>query len=150
VFVPIEGFDTNSARVQIRVETAGDQQCKMRRFAGACRFVFNRALELQQKRLAVGEKHLNYEELCKVLLEWKVDPETEWLRETHSQVLQQSLKDLDRAYKNFQKACGVSAIQEEGDQRQLPVSNWTRSMIGSSCRSWVGCGSGTAAKCSEQ
>jgi putative transposase len=50
-----------------------------------------------------GEKHLSYAHLCKVLLEWKADPKTDWLRETHSQILQQSLKDLDRAYKNFFK-----------------------------------------------
>ena len=81
----------------------GEQHRKMRRFAGDCRFVFNHALELQQKRFATGGEHLSYAHLCKVLIEWKADPGTAWLRETHSQILQQSLKDLDRAYKNFFK-----------------------------------------------
>ena len=79
----------------------GDQQRSMRRFAGACRFVYNKALELQRKRLAAGENPLSYAGMCAVLLEWKAQPATAWLPETHSQVLQQSLKNLDCAYANF-------------------------------------------------
>ncbi|PLY15654.1 MAG: transposase, partial [Sedimenticola sp.] len=32
---------------------------------------------------------------------WKQDPATEWLKASPSQCLQQTLKDLERAYKNF-------------------------------------------------
>ena len=35
----------------------GEQERDMRRFAGACRFVFNKALDLQQKRYAEGQKN---------------------------------------------------------------------------------------------
>ena len=73
----------------------------MRRFAGSCRFVFNKALALQQTRHEQGEKKLSYAGLCKALTEWKAQPETLWLKETHSQPLQQTLKDLERAYVNF-------------------------------------------------
>ena len=73
----------------------------MRRFAGACRFVFNKALALQQDRHKAGEIKLGYAALCKALTEWKAAPETLWLNETTSQALQQALKNLERAYKNF-------------------------------------------------
>ena len=79
----------------------GEQQRQMRRFAGSCRFVFNKALALQQTRHEQGEKKLSYAGLCKALTEWKAQPETLWLKETHSQPLQQTLKDLERAYANF-------------------------------------------------
>ena len=79
----------------------GQQMRQMRRFAGACRFVFNKALALQQERHERGEKKLGYADLCKALTEWKAQPETRWLNETPSQALQQSLKNLERAYKNF-------------------------------------------------
>ena len=36
-----------------------------------------------------------------MLTQWKAQPETNWLPETHSQVLQQALKNLDCAYSNF-------------------------------------------------
>lgn len=77
----------------------GEQQRQMRRFAGSCRFVFNKALALQKKLYQQGKKKLSYAGLCKTLSSWKA--EIDWLSETHSQVLQQTLKDLDRAYTNF-------------------------------------------------
>ncbi|MCK7544001.1 transposase [Marinobacter bryozoorum] len=79
----------------------GRQQRLMRRFAGSCRFVFNKALALQKERYEQGDKKLGYAGLCKQLTQWKLDSKTEWLGETPSQALQQSLKDLDRAYANF-------------------------------------------------
>ena len=36
----------------------GAQQRAMRRFAGSCRFVFNKGLALQQERFSRGEKKL--------------------------------------------------------------------------------------------
>jgi putative transposase len=73
----------------------------MRQFAGACRFVYNKALALQKARREAGEKHLGYASLCKHLTEWRSSVETPWLKEAHSQIAQQALKDLERAYKNF-------------------------------------------------
>jgi putative transposase len=79
----------------------GEQQRNMRRFAGACRFVFNKALAIQKALYEQGEKKLGYAGLCKSLTEWKAEAATIWLTETPSQALQQTLKDLERAYKNF-------------------------------------------------
>ncbi|HXG36304.1 MAG TPA: transposase [Dehalococcoidia bacterium] len=79
----------------------GRQQRLMRRFAGSCRFVYNRALALQQGRYERGEKRLGYSELCKLLTEWRNSPETAWLADAPVHPLQQALKDLGRAYANF-------------------------------------------------
>ncbi|RUQ39246.1 MAG: cytosine methyltransferase, partial [Candidatus Competibacteraceae bacterium] len=43
----------------------GGQQRDMRRYAGACRYVFNTALALQKARYEHGEKKLGYAGLCK-------------------------------------------------------------------------------------
>jgi len=75
----------------------GEQLRQMRRFAGSCRFVFNKALALQSARYERSEKKLGYAGLCKVLVEWKQDTDTSWLREAPSQTLQQALKDLERS-----------------------------------------------------
>jgi putative transposase len=72
------------------------------RFAGSCRFIFNKALALQQERREQGEKKLSYADMCKILVEWKAG-EASFLKETPSQSLQQCLKDLERAYTNFFK-----------------------------------------------
>lgn len=79
----------------------GEPQRQMRRFSGACRFVYNKALALQKERHEQGEKKLSAFELNNLLPQWKAEPETKWLSDSPSQTLQQSLKDLDRAYKNF-------------------------------------------------
>ena len=79
----------------------GAQRVVMARAAGCARFVFNRALALQQRRRENGEKHLGYAALCRELTIWRHDPETEWLAEAPIHPLQQALRDLGQAYTNF-------------------------------------------------
>lgn len=79
----------------------GQQERRMRGFAGSCRFVFNKALALQKDRYEQGEKRLGYAGLCKLLTEWRNGPETPWLADAPTHPLQQKLKDLERAYANF-------------------------------------------------
>src|SRR5487761_343502 len=79
----------------------GAQRRLMRRFAGSCRYVYNRALALQRERYERGEKKLGYAGLCKELTAWRNHPGTGWLADAHSQALQQALKDLEQAYANF-------------------------------------------------
>ncbi|NVZ08382.1 transposase [Allochromatium humboldtianum] len=96
----------------------GDQARDLRRFAGSCRFVYNRALALQQERYTTGEKKLGYADLCKALTAWKADPSTAWLGEAPAQALQQSLKDLDRAYANFfAKRADAPRFKKKGQSR---------------------------------
>ncbi len=78
-----------------------EQERNMRRFAGSCRFVFNRSLALQKERYEQGEEKLGYAGLCKLLTEWRNGPETPWLADAPVHPLQQTLKDLERAYANF-------------------------------------------------
>ncbi len=79
----------------------GEQQRDMRCFAGSCRFVFNKALALQKERYQRGEKKLGYAGLCKLLTAWRNGTETPWLADAPTHPLQQTLKDLERAYANF-------------------------------------------------
>ena len=79
----------------------GQQERQMRRFAGSCRFVFNKALALQKERYEQDEKKLGYAGLCKLLTEWRNSAETAWLADAPVHPLQQTLKDLERAYANF-------------------------------------------------
>ncbi|HHU93722.1 MAG TPA: helix-turn-helix domain-containing protein, partial [Alcaligenaceae bacterium] len=87
---------------QYELKPNGAQRRDMRRFAGACRFVFNRALAWQKDRYAADSTtKFSYTVLANFLPAWKKDKETEWLKHSPSQCLQQALKDLERAYKNF-------------------------------------------------
>jgi putative transposase len=86
---------------KFELRPTGEQQRQMRRFAGACRFVYNKALALQKERYERGEKKLGYAGLCKLLTEWRNSAETAWLAGAPIHPLQQKLKDLERAYSNF-------------------------------------------------
>ncbi|AYQ42313.1 DNA-cytosine methyltransferase [Burkholderia aenigmatica] len=79
----------------------GEQQRDMRRFAGACRFVYNKALALQKENYEAGGKFIGYVAMAKHLTEWRNGGETPWLKGAPVHPLQQALKDMERAYKNF-------------------------------------------------
>ncbi|EBK4003574.1 transposase [Salmonella enterica] len=79
----------------------GQQERKICRFAGSCRFVYNKALALQKERHEQGERKLGYAGLCKMLTDWRNSAETAWLANAPVHPLQQTLRDLERAYSNF-------------------------------------------------
>ena len=93
-------------KYQLRPDAA--QQNLLRCFVGMARYVYNRALSVQKEAHTVGNKFINYVAMAKMLTLWRNSPETVWLYEAPVHILQQKLKDLDRAYKNFFK--GLAAF----------------------------------------
>jgi putative transposase len=77
------------------------QQRDMRSFAGARRFVFNKALAMQIANHEAGGKFLSYNTLAGHLTAWRNSAETPWLKDVPYHTSQQALKDLERAYRNF-------------------------------------------------
>jgi putative transposase len=124
----------------------GEQARNLRRFAGSRRFVYNRALALQKARHERGEKKLGYAALCKELTAWRNSEETPWLSDAPVHPLQQSLRDLERAYTNFfegraefprfkKKGLGESfrypdplqfRLEQDMDRIFLPKLGWVR------------------------
>lgn len=95
----------------------------LREFAGACRYVYNRALSLNQERYRTGERKLTYVESAKLLTSWRADAETPWLAEAPAQVLQQSLRDLESAYTNFfAKRAGAPRFKKKGQHDHFRVA----------------------------
>lgn len=93
----------------------GEQARQLRRCAGACRFVFNRALALQRERHAQGESRLGYAGLCRLLTGWRHARGTTWVAEAPVHPLQQALKDLERAYVNFfERRAGFPRFKVKG------------------------------------
>ena len=99
----------------------GEQLRNLRRFAGSCRFVYNQALALNKQRYENKEKRLGYARMCALLPSWKTAHP--WLSDAPSQALQQSLKDLERAYTNFfQKRADFPDFHKKGrkDSFRIP------------------------------
>ena len=86
-------------------------------FAGCCRLVWNKALAIQKELLGQKEKLLSYNKIAKESVSWK--QELPFLKETHSQPLQQTLMQLDRAIKDgFDKksAKGFPRYKKKGQK----------------------------------
>lgn len=101
----------------------GEQQRLMPRFAGSCRFVFNKALAMQKENYEAGGKFIGYVAMAKQLTAWRNSAETNWLSDAPVHPLQQALKDLERAYKNFfAKRAGFPRFKKKsmGDSFRYP------------------------------
>jgi putative transposase len=89
-------------RYNFRLDPTPGQIGDPARAFGCARVVFNDALRLRYDAFRAGEKFLSYPELArKVLTEAKRTPQRAWLGAVSNVVLQQSLRDLDAAHRNF-------------------------------------------------
>ena len=111
---------------------------------GCCRYVFNHFLNQRIHLYRAEKKSLNYTACCKELTRLK--KELPWLKEVDSMALQQSLKDLDGAYKHFFREkkgfpkfkskkhpkqsyrtnANGSSIQVNGNHIKLPKLGWVK------------------------
>ena len=88
-----------------------DQKEMFSKYFGCSRVVWNKALELRENyykehKNDKQKKGLNYYDTARFLRELKQKEEYNWLKEANSQSLQQTLMDLDKAFKAFFK--GIS------------------------------------------
>lgn len=86
--------------VKFRIYPNKQQEVLINKTFGCCRLVYNKALDYRIKAYEEGNK-ANYSETCAMLASLKKTEEFVFLKEVDSISLQQSLKDLDRAYTNF-------------------------------------------------
>ena len=98
---------------KFRLKPKYQQVAKMRQFAGCCRLVWNKALE--KETYEETGKRLGYNKLAGLLVEWKKEHGTAFLKEAHSQILQQTLRNLDKAYLNFfEKRAELPKFKKKG------------------------------------
>lgn len=100
---------------KFRIEPNGEQQRKLRQFSGMVRFVYNKALALQQENRDAGGSYIQYVPMAKLLTGWRNGEETPWLKSAPAHPLQHALKHLDRAYKNFfEKRAAFPVFKKRG------------------------------------
>src|SRR2546421_12924908 len=71
-----------------RLKTNRSTVAQFVRFAGACRFVWNKILAINEHRYYACVPRLSYAQACELLAWWKQSEEYGWLKDVHSQVLQ--------------------------------------------------------------
>jgi putative transposase len=98
----------------------GQQLRNLRKFAGSCRFVYNKALALNVERYEKKEKRLGYAGLCALLPNWKM--QHQFLSDVPAQALQQALQNLERAYTNFfQKRADFPKFKKKGQRESFRI-----------------------------
>ncbi|MFJ5884206.1 RNA-guided endonuclease InsQ/TnpB family protein [Kitasatospora cineracea] len=88
-------------RYSFRVYPTAGQRAALARAFGCARVVYNDALRAREEARAAGLRFVTSAELSRRLTAVKKTPERAWLGEVSAVVLQQSLRDLDAAYRNF-------------------------------------------------
>jgi putative transposase len=86
---------------RFRMRPTKEQGHALNCLAGARRFVWNWALRRWKDHYEQTGKSIRLAQLSAELTALKQQPETIWLREAHAQALQQTLRDLHRAFVNF-------------------------------------------------
>jgi len=85
---------------KFRLKTNIDIEQKLNHYCGAARFLWNKSLAMNMDRLEKGYSLLWYDELAYWTTVWKRSEEYGFLSECPSQILQQKLRDLDRAFRD--------------------------------------------------
>ena len=78
-----------------------EQATALARTFGSARFVYNWALRLRTDAYYQRQERLGYHEASAALTSLKQQPETAWLNAVSSVPLQQALRHLDTAFRNF-------------------------------------------------
>ncbi len=86
---------------RFRLEPTTDQEAAFQRYAGARRWTWNWALYQKRAHYAATGTGLSEKELSARLTALKKEPDTAWLREIDSQLVQQALADLKTAFEAF-------------------------------------------------
>lgn len=114
-----------------RIYPTQEQAELINKTIGCCRFVYNNGLNVKITQYEKDKTNISAYALIKQLTQKK--KELEWLKEVEAHALQQSLLDLDKAYKNFfREHKGFPKYHKKGikeSYRTLDASYVTRHKI---------------------
>lgn len=86
--------------IKFRAYPNKDQQDLINQTLGCCRLIYNKGLAMRNDAVASDQK-VEYTQTSSMLTELKKQDDFAFLKEVDSIALQQSLRDLDRGFKNF-------------------------------------------------
>ncbi|WML35884.1 IS200/IS605 family element RNA-guided endonuclease TnpB [Clostridium sp. OS1-26] len=101
---------------KFRLAPTKEQEIMLSKAFGSCRFVYNYYLDKKIKLYKSEGKSMSYGECANDMK--KLKNQYEWLKEIDAISLQQSLRDLDKAYKNFFKGSGFPKFKSKHNHNQ--------------------------------
>ena len=93
-------------------------------FFGCCRFVYNRCLSYRRDVYASDKRNASQYECMRLVTELRHDPELVWLASCDSMALQESVKDLNKAFVNFfEKRSGYPKFHKKSSDQSYRTRN---------------------------
>ena len=84
-----------------RIYPSKAQIMLLSQFFGCCRFVYNRCLSYRKDVYVTEKRNVSQYECMRLVTAMRHDPEYVWLASCDSMALQESVKDLNKAFANF-------------------------------------------------
>ena len=101
---------------KFQLRPKAEQTTIMLKFAGSCRFIWNKALATEKESLSATGNNIGFIEMKKLFSQWRYEPETSFLVEVPSQILRQALRDIYGAFDGFfRKRAGMPKFKKKGD-----------------------------------
>ncbi len=105
-------------RWTFRAYPTNEQKQQLAQVFGCARFVYNWGIDWRKSQFEAGNK-VGYHESSAALTRLKKEEGKEWLREVSCVPVQQALRDLDVAYRNFfEKRTGYPKFRSKYDSKQ--------------------------------
>ena len=103
--------------IKIRIYPTAEQVDFINKQLGCCRFVYNNCLAFRKD--SYQNEHISVSSSSAVKHITVLKKDNEWLKDVHSKVLQQSVRDMNLAYDNFFKLHkGFPKFKSKHDNRQ--------------------------------
>ena len=107
----ITGGDIMEMAFKYRIYPNKEQTIMLNKSFGCNRYIFNYFLGYKSTKYKESKNSISYKECSSLLTSLKSS--YEWLKEIDSISMQQTLRDLDRAYKNFFKGYGFPEFKSK-------------------------------------
>ena len=103
--------------IKLRLYPDDEQVAYINKQLGCCRFVYNQCLQFRKDSYQINNISVSSSDSIKYLVPLK--QQYQWLTDVHSKVLQQSVRDMNKAYDNFFKLKkGYPTFKSKHDYKQ--------------------------------
>ena len=110
--------------IKYRIYPTEEQEAALAVVFGQSRWVYNHYLQVRKAHYRIKGKGIGYNQTAGMLVRLKKTKGFCWLQEASSQVLQQSLRDLDKAYqKFFKEKKGYPKFKSKRDKQSVRYPN---------------------------
>ena len=108
---------------EYRLYPTKEQEVLLAKHFGCVRLVYNKALALKKKLWEEKKETISCFDLCHELTKWKQTEELAFLYEVSNPALQQAIRHLDTAYKNFFNKGGYPKFKSKRGRQSYSVIN---------------------------